>query len=306
MNGPEVGEDGGGPPPAGAFGDSNVLSTYRSLRIGMVILVLMLFVSIFIQAGSSGWCLQSSISAYYFTDVHAVFIAVLCAAGALLIVYKGSTDTENVLYDFAGIWAFVVAMVPTGWPTNLEPDGVQRARGVCGGPGLPLVYNAGQAIGNNVSVVFVGVLLVLLMSVLLAPGRYGSTWTFLGTIARVVGGVFTVALAAQFVFASSWFERHGHDWAAAAMFGYIILAVWVNAFHAKVDPGTSSRYVAAYRAVGVAMLVTLIAVFVLSVTVRWTLYVLVAEFALLIEFALFWVVQTVELWNMPYRNPSSR
>lgn len=281
--------------------NSNVLSTYRSLRIGMVILVLMLFVSVFVQAASSGWCLQSSISAYYFTDVHAVFIAVLCSLGVLLVVYKGSTDVEDVLYNFAGILAFVVAMVPTGWPTNLAPDGERRVRGLCGGPGLPLDYNAGQAVADNVSVVLVGVLLVLLMSVTLAPGRLGNTWSPPGTVARVVGVIVTVALALAFVWAPVWFEHHGHSWAAIAMFSFVIAGVWVNALHAAVDPSTPRRYVRAYRVVGAAMLVTLIAVFVLSMTVRWTLYVLVAESALLVEFGIFWVVQTVELWNTPYR-----
>ncbi|SNT30285.1 hypothetical protein SAMN05421642_11385 [Rhodococcoides kyotonense] len=266
----------------------------------MVILVVMLFVSVFIQAGTSGWCLQSSISAYYFTDVHAIFIAVLCASGALLIVYKGNSDTEDVLYDFAGFWAFFVATVPSGWPTNLGVDG--RVRGLCGGSGLPLVYDAGQAIGNNVSVVFVGVLLVLLASILFVPGPFGVSWTVLGTLVRVVGVLITGVLAIGFVYAPHWFERHGHSWAAIPFFGFVILAVWVNAFLATVDPATSTRYVTAYRIIGVSMVATLILVLVLSMTVRWTLFVLFAEAALLLEFALFWVVQTAELWKTGCRD----
>ncbi|RRQ29140.1 hypothetical protein DK926_04450 [Rhodococcus sp. Eu-32] len=269
-----------------------VLGTYRSLRIGVVILVLMLFVSVFIQVASAGWCLQSSISAYFFTDVHTVFIAVLCALGTLLLVYKGSSDTEDVLYDFAGLWAFVVATVPTGWPTNLGPDGGGRMRGLCGGPGLPLDYNAGHAIGNNVSSVVVGALLVLVASVSFASGAFGASWTPVGTLARIVGGIVTAVLAYTFVFTPHWFERHGHSLAAVAMFAFVILAIWADAVLSESD-----RYVLAYRIVGIVMLATLIAVLVLSATVEWTLFVLVAEAALILEFAAFWAIQTAELWN---------
>ena len=48
-----------------------------------------------------------------------MFIGALCAIGALLIVYKGSKDTEDVLLNLAGILAFVVAFVPTSRPVLL-------------------------------------------------------------------------------------------------------------------------------------------------------------------------------------------
>jgi hypothetical protein len=275
--------------------NTNVLGTYRSLRIGVVILVLMLFASVFIQAASAGWCLQSSISAYFFTDAHTIFIAVLCALGTLLLVYKGSSDTEDVLYDFAGFWAFLVATVPTGWPTNLGSGG-GRMRGLCGGPGLPPDYNAGHAIGNNVSVVFVGALLVLVASVSFASGAFGGSWTPVGTLARIVGGVVTAILAFTFVFTPHWFERHGHSIAAVAMFSFVVLAVWANAVLSESD-----KYVFGYRIIGISMAATLIAVLVLSMTLHWTLWVLVAEVVLVLEFAAFWVIQTVELWNTVHR-----
>ncbi|OZC83969.1 hypothetical protein CH254_24095 [Rhodococcus sp. 06-412-2C] len=281
---------------------ANVLSTYRSLRIGMVVLVVMLAVSVFIQAGTAG-CWQSSISAYYFTDTHAIFVAALCALGTLLLVYKGSNDTEDALYDFAGFWAFVVATVPTGWPTNLSADGQSRVRGLCGGTGLPNNFDTAQALTNNVLVVFIGLAAVLILSAALVPGRSWRLWTFGGKLVRGFGAVITGLLLLSFLTDRDWFEQHAHNWAAVPMFAFIIVAVWANALTARRGPKTLDGYRPAYWAVGIAMLLTLLTVLGLVLSRPWTLYVLVAEFVLLLEFAIFWVIQTFDLWHYVRREP---
>jgi hypothetical protein len=58
-------------------------------------------------------CVQTSISAYYYTHAQAVFVGALVAIGTCLICLRGSTDHEDVLLNVAGMLAPVVAIVPT-------------------------------------------------------------------------------------------------------------------------------------------------------------------------------------------------
>ena len=57
-------------------------------------------------------CWQSAISTYYYTSAHSIVIAALVALGTLFIVYRGSTDTEDVLLTLAGVCTLIAAMVP--------------------------------------------------------------------------------------------------------------------------------------------------------------------------------------------------
>ena len=97
----------------------DVVFTYRYLRGAMIALLLMLLLSV----GYQWWwetdhsCWLGSISAYYYTPARTVFVGSLCALGASLIAYKGHSPEEDVLLNFSGFMAFVVAMVPT------VPDG---------------------------------------------------------------------------------------------------------------------------------------------------------------------------------------
>jgi hypothetical protein len=69
--------------------DPSIAQTYRGLRVGMVVLVLLLFGSVvfeIVRTGVAGQlCLQPSISAYYYTPARPVFVAALSAVGAGLI-----------------------------------------------------------------------------------------------------------------------------------------------------------------------------------------------------------------------------
>src|SRR5215212_5148728 len=111
-------------------------STYRSLRVALVTLVVFLGASV-IDTRLSADCWQRTISEYFYTTSHAVFVASLCAAGVCLIVYKGSTRTEDVLLNFAGVLAFAVALVPTDSPIPCRP-------------GLPIPADLTAGVDNNV------------------------------------------------------------------------------------------------------------------------------------------------------------
>jgi hypothetical protein len=88
----------------------------------MVVVVVLLAAAILIDSVPTD-CWQGSISAYYYTAARNVFVAALCCLGILMIVYKGSTDSEDVLLNLAGTLAFFVAFVPSSIP---ETPGCQQ------------------------------------------------------------------------------------------------------------------------------------------------------------------------------------
>jgi hypothetical protein len=92
--------------------ESAAVVTYRYLRLGMVGVVLLLGVSILIERWQVD-CWQTSVSAYYYTPVRAVFVGGLMAIALALIVIKGSTTWEDATLNAAGMLAPVVAVVPT-------------------------------------------------------------------------------------------------------------------------------------------------------------------------------------------------
>ena len=91
----------------------DLLRTYRYLRLAMVLIVILLFISVATYIGSSSGQMLQSISASYYTPVRAVFVSSLCAIGTCLIVYQGNTDVEDVLLNGSGFFAFIVGFVPT-------------------------------------------------------------------------------------------------------------------------------------------------------------------------------------------------
>ena len=95
-----------------------VVKTTRYLRLGMIALVLGLGVSVLYEHAKTrpaggGHCWQESISAYYYTPVQSFLVAALVAVGICLVALKGSTEFEDVALNFAGVFAPIVAFVPT-------------------------------------------------------------------------------------------------------------------------------------------------------------------------------------------------
>lgn len=273
---------------------SSVLDTYRYLRGGMAVMIVMLGVAVVIER-LHATCWQTSISAYYFTTAHSVFIAALCATGAMLIVYKGSNDTEDVLLNLAGILAFVVAVVPTSRPVLL-----------CGGADLNI--DGQSAIPNAWAVV-----------IALAVSRAASWWMYRRTgTAQPRSGLGTAATWAQravlaaglvtLVGFPSWFRANAHGVAAVTMFASIMLTVVISAFVAgRQDAGKCPhrrRYQVVYQCISVIMGMTLVAVVCLHLILDgFNHAIIVVEAAMIVAFAVYWVVQTIELWGTPTRGP---
>jgi hypothetical protein len=271
------------------------LDTYRYLRGGMAVMIVMLGAAV-IGERLTASCWQTSISAYYFTTAHSIFIAALCALGVQFIVYKGSSDTEDVLLTLAGILAFIVAIVPTTRPILL-----------CGRYGLPADYNIKHAITNNVW----AVVIALVIARVVAWWLYRRTNTTvpksqLGTVSMyLLRAIVAVGLVA-FIFFPDRFASNGHGVAAVIMFLAIITTVVTTAFFvSRQDDAKSPHrylYCVLYQGIAAAMIVTLIAVVVLHLVLdSWSHWVIVVETALILEFTGYWVIQTVELWRTPNR-----
>ncbi len=276
--------------------------TYRYLRGGMVVIIVLLFAAVLINSIPTD-CWQGSISAYYYTAARNVFAAALCCLGIMLIVYKGSNDTEDVLLNLAGTLAFFVAFVPAKMP---EPGGCQLI--------LPTADEKLSAINNNVGATIVALIVAaaILAFVYVVDKQSHSDTTQWGNRLRILSAVILACFVAAFFFAPKLFEATAHYAAAIIIFTIIVAVVFINAYlvsnQDEQDPKTRERYRNCYRFIGWMMLGSLLGAVAfatmgwLSQRDAWSIPVFALETILLIEFALFWAFQTVELWNHTDRN----
>ncbi len=100
---------------APAHGHEEIIS-YQKLRAFIGITGILLPVAVVMGcwifgAGKYSW--QPSISHYYYSKMHIVFILILCVLGAFLITYKGKDVWESRLSNLAGYCAFGIASLPT-------------------------------------------------------------------------------------------------------------------------------------------------------------------------------------------------
>jgi nitrate reductase gamma subunit len=65
--------------------------------------------------------LQPSISHYYYSIMHIVFVGTLCVLGGFLITYRGKSRFENRVSNCAGACAFGVAIFPTAFNGFINP-----------------------------------------------------------------------------------------------------------------------------------------------------------------------------------------
>ena len=273
--------------------DFNVQSTYRYLRLAMPLLVLVLATSVVLQIfAPEPDCWQSSISAYYYTAARAVFVSTLCAVGTCMIVYQGNTDAEDIALNVSGFLAFVVAFVPTTVDTT------------CRASNVPLPEELAAAVRNNVTALLVGGGVVVATAWLIR--RLSPSTPTKGPLAKWPLVATSVALGVGAVIFFSWPDAvldHGHYVAAVTLFVGVVVVVWMNTRgYSKQDAEAAPparRYSRLYTAVLVAMIGSFVVIVgagqALDGFREWIFWV---EAALIIEFAVFWVIQTVELWNV--------
>jgi hypothetical protein len=272
----------------------DTLSTYRHLRLAMVLLLVLLLTSVIVTSFNAGdrGCFEGSISAYYFTPARAVFVGALCALGACLIIYRGNTDPEDIALNASGALAFVVAFVPTGLPRTTDVR--------CSATNVPTWDQLDAAIDNNVIAYLLTAGVAIGLALALVPRAADKT-----DVRRRALWVFAVVLAAAAAGFVRWpegFRDNAHWTAAIAMFGGMLAVVGLNAWGAE-RTGADGRYRNAYGLVAAAMLLSGAVIGIAHRQVPdWRHWLLYLEAALLVEFLAFWLVQTIELWRRTKRD----
>jgi hypothetical protein len=260
------------------------IKTWRYLRLAMVALVVGLFVSILYEWSRLDFdCFQTSISAYYYTPVHGFFVGALVSIGVCLFCLKGSTDAEDVLLNLAGMFAPVVALVPTS------------DTGSCASI-LATTHARHENIENNViALLGVGAVGLVILAYLATKNRP----TRPEAVGFAVAASVWVATTFIFVVDRGFFERVAHYTAAILMFICILIVVGCNALGYEPKPGARSRR-NPYIGVGGAMVASL-AVVGLAKLLGWDHAVIAIETALILLFAVFWSIQTKDLWHAGMR-----
>jgi hypothetical protein len=282
-----------GPDPAVA-----AVKSYRYLRLAMVGMVIGLGVAVLHEVARVEDCWQTSLSGYYYTPVQGFFVGALVTIGACLVALKGNTDWEDVLLNFAGICAPFVALVPT---PNTGDCGV-----------VTDTLNRDLNVDNNVFalLVVIGAMLALL-PVFMWRSRTTRPQdpppTAIETLGYAESVLLFVAVAAVFFVQPDVFDEYGHPVAAIAMFVFIFLNVVVNARNIYVERrGTDApvRRLNRYTWVAIAMLVSALGNWGLK-RAGFDHWVLTIEASLITCFAVFWILQTWELWDKGLRKPDA-
>ncbi|MEU4192100.1 hypothetical protein AB0E69_09390 [Kribbella sp. NPDC026611] len=276
------------------------IKTYRYLRMAMVAMIVLLGAALVIEwSKTDPHCLQTSISAYYYTPVRAIFVGALITIGVCMVVLKGNTEPEDILLNVAGILAPVVALVPT--------PGQGRCHSVQMG-----ISDAAANVSNNMGALFaIGAPCLVLTTIFVIRDRITNPdrWTPMYVLGLAVAVVLFGGGLAWFFADRDGFIGHAHYAAAIVMFACIVVVVLVNAeqFRRKqrkhaVAHSPANRYsvIALAMVLGPAAMVGWKALF------GWDHAVLWIEGALILLFAAFWLSQTQELWNEGIRQDVPR
>jgi hypothetical protein len=92
--------------------DDIAVKSYTYLRLAIVGLLIALGTAVLYQSARQGSFL-ASVSAYYYTPAQAIFVGALIGMGASMIALRGRNAAEEIFLNLGGIFAAVVAIVPT-------------------------------------------------------------------------------------------------------------------------------------------------------------------------------------------------
>lgn len=205
--------------------------------------------------------------------------------------YQGNGEVEDILLNIAGMLAPVVALVPTPYRTGCRSA-----------PSLPGETSANVA--NN--------MLAILIAGSIAWGvTVAFSWSEIRSRPlgiRTVGLIITAALLGvawlKFEQERALFINTAHYWAAIPMFVFIVGVVGWNGW--EYGRGPTGSLVNRYSSVAGAMVVSTAGLLVAGHQWDWQHTTLLVEGALIVLFAMFWAIQTHELWNVVQRPDAER
>jgi hypothetical protein len=300
------------------------MKSYRYLRTAIVGLLIALGAAVFYQASRQGFHLLSSISAYYYTPAQAIFVGALIGLAACMIALRGTTGFEDVVLNLGGMFAAVVAVVPTSRGSDFDsalsacqqtaaPPLTRQGSNGLDCPTVQALYAATKAnVANNMAALLVVGFLGLVATVLFAyrdartgrPRRFGALfWWGLGASFLLLAAGLVGVLARL-----DWFVHNAHFIAAIGLFVSIVAVAVANAVRRQrpdIDGSSGvrqtlgatrdvlTRNLGLYSALAWAMVgvgVVQAGLFFANViTLFWV------EVPIALLFAVFWMVQTVEL-----------
>jgi len=268
-----------------------VIKSYRYLRLSIVVVLLSLMASVFIERAHTD-CWQGSLSSYFYTPVHSMFVGALLVLAVSLIAIRGCTEVEDVALNLAGVLAAIVAFVPTA-PSAHECTSSPLAGG---DPSASLNNNLlALIIGGAIAFVAAAVGGLLLRhrrpaGTTPAPKGGSSRSTVIGLI---VGGALLVGGVVWYWAFRDNFLEHAHGWGAVFMFVIIGIVILLNAVTTQGTP-----YRIAYSiAVGVMVASIGVALVGKWIDDGWQHQILWLELLEIAALVLFWSAQTVEHWD---------
>lgn len=301
---------------------AQVLS-YRYLRAAIVALLCALAAAVFYQTSTQGSLLQS-VSAYYYTPAQAVFVGALIGLGACMIALQGLTPAEDMFLNLGGMFAIVVATVPTSRGGDFA-SAVQACRQGAGtltqqaapkAPDCPTVLalqDAARAnVENNMAALLAvgGIALILAAAILLMSGKLKRTprdrgWILGGFIAALViwiAGLIALAVSV------SWLADHAHPIAGIGLLAMVVAVAGANAGRRgatlSVRRIAPSPWAGAYSLTAIAIVAGTVILVILwqlhAISLFWV--EIVAAFL----FIVFWLIQTIELERLAKADPSGR
>jgi hypothetical protein len=295
-----------------AHGDPESLrKSYNYVRTAMVALLVGMAVAVFYETARQGFLLES-VSAYYYTPAQAMFVGSLVGLGACMIALRGTTDAEDVFLNLGGMFAAVVAIVPTSRGEDHRSalracrENAEGAAGLdC--PSLQALEDATKAnVENNVTALLILGALGLVAAAVIAwrsdtrLGR-GFWWGFPAAVLVLGAG------AAAFLVWKDWFIGNAHIYAAIGLSACVLIVVCANAFRRESErpgdgparPGLSNFYVRLAVAM-VAVTATMGILLALDVVSLFWLEIVVA-----LLFIVFWVAQTIDRARVPRSAPAA-
>jgi hypothetical protein len=285
--------------------DRSEHNTYQYLRVGMVGALLTLAVSMLIELGQNDWCAQTSISAYYFTEVQAVFVGTLLVLGVAMIVISGRLVVEDAALNVAGLLAPIVAFAPT---KELDYCGLNAAETRDKKAEVAAAFSNGSVDNNMVAyLVVVAVGLLVAGLVLRSTKSRGAYWTAWG-----LSAAWLLLVAFTFFWRNEDFDDKAHLVSAVTMFVFIFVVVCANAADQAARDAKSNgadfdgwpdrlRRAGStrYGLIAMAMIVGVVGIAAWKLAFGFDHWFFWIEVVLIVLFALFWVTQTLDRLRKP-------
>lgn len=280
--------------PASGTPEGALLVTYRSLRLGIVLAVGMIFLAVVWESVRAGY-LRGSISSYFYSPVRSIFVGALLVIGFSLIVIHTKHRWEETCLTLGGTLAIIVGLVPTTAP-DCESGETSGGNVVCrateSDPSLPDWVRTGVA--NNLFALVVTALIGIALTAKYAPktanGEKPKRLKYL-----LIG--YAVALVVGAILFGTWdtFAEHTHTIAAILTFVFVGTTAAFNGSKTH-RPKNTLKYRRIYAGVAWGMLgVAVVGIVAIVAGVPDGLFWL-ETFELLI-FAGYWVTQTFQNWK---------